>query len=156
MPPSTVAAPPSLKPIRTEDSAGTCANSNITVWGTPHRWTDIPKYPYDFLCRPNHSPTFPFISRVVRPLSDVSVCPHPFGLRCTHPDLDAPLRTIRRTLRPPSCPFPSLCRSLSVRISLISFTIYIFRHIILAISFRTRVAMVTPSFSFIFLNIPLT
>jgi len=126
------------------------------LWGTPHRWTDIPRYPYDFLCCPNHSPPFPSISLVVRPLSEVSVRPHPFGLRRTHLDLDAPLRTIRRTLRPPSCPFPSLCRSLLVCSSLIPLTISIIRHILLAISFRTRVAMVTPSFSFIFLNIPLT
>jgi len=126
------------------------------MWGTPHCCTDIPRYPHDFLSRPNHSPTFPSISLVVRPLSVVSVRPHASGLRRTHPDLDAPLQTIHRTLRPPSCPFPSLCRSLLVHSSLIPLTIYIFRHIILAISFRTRVTMVTPSFSFIFLNIPLT
>ena len=125
---------------------GTSSSSSSPVWGTPHHWADIPRYSHEFLCRPNHFPPFPSISLIVRPLSEVSVRPHTFGLRRAHPDLDAPLRTIRRTLRPQSCPFPSLCRSLLVRTFLI----------LLAISFRTRVTMVTLSFSFIFLNIPLT
>jgi len=29
------------------------------LWGTPHRCTDIPRYPHHFLSHPNHSPPFP-------------------------------------------------------------------------------------------------